>query len=255
MRRWFLGLAIAFVAAGVSVADEKAEAIVKKGIKAHGGADALNKYKAGKLNVKGNIHVLGMDLDFTGSLTYALPGKYKLHVDTEIMGQKMTISQIVKDDKVKSVVNVAGMELPAGGDPEKDELKLNVAMQEAERLTPLLDKKKFSIKAGDDEDVNGKKAAVIVVTPEAVKKEVKMYFDKTSGLLVKTSHKGLGPNDTGATVEVDEETYHSEFKEVKGVKVATKLEVKHDNKKFMSMTMSDIELLEKLDDKEFAIDD
>ena len=55
MRRWVLGLAVAFAAAGAASADEKVEAIVKKGIEAHGGAEALNKYKAGKMNMKGEL--------------------------------------------------------------------------------------------------------------------------------------------------------------------------------------------------------
>ena len=41
-----------------------------------------------------------------------------------------------------------------------------VVGREAEQLTPLLDAKKFALRAADDEDVNGKKAAVVVVTPK-----------------------------------------------------------------------------------------
>lgn len=52
-----------------------------------------------------------------------------------------------------------------------------------------------------------------------------------------------------------EETYHSDFKKVKGVQVAMKLEVKHDDKKFMTVTMSDYELSDKFDDKDFGVDD
>jgi hypothetical protein len=72
---------------------------------------------------------------------------------------------------------------------------------------------------------------------------------------VKTAHRGIGPGDGGAPVEVLEETYHSEFKKVQGIQTPTRLEVKHDDKKFMTVNLSDIELLEKLDDKEFAVDD
>ena len=99
-------------------------------------------------------------------------------------------------------------------------------MQEAEQLTTLLDAKKFTVKAGDDEDVNGKKASVLLVTPTAVKKEVKMFFDKTSGLLVKTAHKGKGAGE-GAE-DVLEESYHSEYKKIKGIQVSTKMAVTHD---------------------------
>lgn len=256
MRHWFLGLTVALIAAGAAAADEKATAVVKKAISAHGGADNLNKYKAGKFTMKGDLSVMGMNLEFTGSLAYALPDKYRLQINTEVMGQKLDINQVVRGDKIKSTITVGGMTIPnPGGDAEKEELKTAIAMQEAEQLTPLLDSKRFTITAGEDADVNGKKAAVVVVQPKAIKKEVKMFFDKESGLLVKTAHKGHGPGADGQGTEVDEESYHQDFKKVQGVQVPTKLVVNHDGKKFMTVNVSDYELLEKLDDKEFAFDD
>lgn len=253
MRRWYLGLFVAALAVGPAAADDKAEAVVKKGIEAHGGADALNKYKAGRFKMKGEMSIAEMDLEFTGTLAYALPDRYRLEVSAELMGQKLTIRQVVKGETVKSTIKLGDTALPGGGGAEKEELKLAAALQEAEQLTPLLDSKKFTLKAADDEDVDGKKAAVVLVTPKAVDKQVKFYFSKDSGLLVKTSHKG--PNPMDPTKEVDEETYQKDFQKVKGVQVPMKLEVKHDGAKFLTIKVSDYELLEKLDDKEFAVDD
>jgi hypothetical protein len=257
MRRLFLGLAVVLSAAGLAAAaDEKATGIVKKGIEAHGGADALNKYKAGKFNMKGDLTVMGMDLEFTGTLSYSWPDRFKMEMNSDIMGMKLVITHIVKGESLKGTVKVGDMVIPAlTTDAEKDELKLTAVMQEAEQLTPLLDEKKFTIKAGEEEDVDGKKAAVLLVTSKAVGKDFKLYFDKASGLLVKTSHKGIGPGDGGAPVEVLEETYHSDFQKVQGIQVATKMIVNHDGKKFLTVNISDYELLEKIDDKEFTVDD
>ena len=44
-------------------ADDKAEAVVKKAIEAHGGAENLNKYTAGQFTMKGDVSVMGMDLE------------------------------------------------------------------------------------------------------------------------------------------------------------------------------------------------
>jgi len=255
MRRMIAGLAVAILVASAARADEKAEAVVKKGIEAHGGADALNKYKAGKMTMKGELSILGMDIEFSGKLSYMTPDRYRMEMEAQIMGQKLQMKQTVKGETVKSVITIAGMNIPAGGDAEKDELKLASVMQEAERLTPLLDSKKFTIKLGDPVDVDGKKADVVVITPAAVKKEVKFFFDQKTGLLVKTAHRGQGPGDDGTPKEVNEETFRSDFKKISGVQTAQKLEVKHDGKKFMTVKASDIELLEKIDDKEFTIDD
>ncbi|MSR52768.1 MAG: hypothetical protein EXS09_05700 [Gemmataceae bacterium] len=255
MRRLIAGLAVALVVTSVTRADEKAEAIVKKSIEAHGGADALNKYKAGRMSMKGELSILGMDIEFSGKMSYMTPDRYRMEMEAQIMGQKLQMKQTVKGEMVKSVITIAGMSIPAGGDAEKDELKLASVMQEAERLTPLLDSTKFTLKVEKEEEVDGKKVDVVVITPKAVKRDVKFFFDQKTGLLVKTAHKGKGPGDDGTPKEVNEETYRSDFKKVSGVQTAQKLEVKHDGKKFMTVKASDIELLEKIDDKEFTIDD
>jgi hypothetical protein len=255
MRRLMLGFAVALVAAGVSAADDKAAAVVKKAIDSHGGADALNKYKAGRFKMAGDISVMGMDLEFTGTVAYNLPDRFRLTMEAQFMGQKMLIEQVAKGDKLRNTVKLGDMEFPVNGEEEKDELKMAAVMQEAEQLTPLLDAKKFTVKAADDEDVNGKKAAVIVVQPKAIKKEIRMFFDKDSGLLIKTAHKGRGPGEGGDSKDVDEESYGSDYKKVNGIQVPTKLLINHDGKKFMAVTLTDYELLEKIEDKEFAIDD
>jgi hypothetical protein len=256
MRRWFLGLAVAVFAAGLAAADDKAEAVVKKAIEATGGAENLKKYKAGKLKMTGELSVLGMDIEFTGSMAFSMPDRYKLAMTAEVMGQKMDIEQVVKGDTVKSTIKIGGMTLPnPGGESEKEELKSAAVLQEAEQLTPLLESTKFTIKAEADADVNGKKAAVISVQPKAVKKDFKMFFDKESGLLVKTTHKGKGPGDDGQPKDVEEETYASDYKKVKGLQVPMKLTVHHDGKKFMTIKVSEYDVLEKIDDKEFTTDD
>jgi hypothetical protein len=253
MRQWLLGLAVVVAASGAAVADEKAEAIVKKGIEAHGGADALSKHMASKFTVTGEVAVQGKDTEFTGDMAYVVPGKFKMNLNLEVMGMKLSITQVMNGDKAKRTVKVGDMVIQ--DEVDKDELKMGSAGQAAQKLTPLLDAKMFTIRAADDEDVNGKKAAVVVATPKAIDKEIKLYFDKESGLLVKTGHKGLGPADGGARAEVYQESYLSEFKKVNGIQVATKLVLHHDGKKFMSATMSDYEVLEKIDDKEFTVDE
>jgi hypothetical protein len=254
MRQWFLGLAVAVAAAGAAAADEKAEAIVKKGIEAHGGADTLNKYPAAKFTVKGEVAVMGSDVEFSGDMAHVIPGKFKMNLSFEIMNMKFFMTQVMNGDKFKRTIKIGDNVVPSD-DEDKDEIKIASAEQAAQQLTPLLDAKAFTIRAANDEDVNGKKAAVVVATPKTIDREIKLYFDKESGLLVKTGHKGLGPGGGGARSEVYKESYFSEFKKVNGVQVATKLVQNHDGKKFLTATMSDYEVLEKIDDKEFTVED
>lgn len=253
MRHWILGLAVAVVGASAAAADEKAEAVVKKAIEAHGGADALNKFLGLKATIKGELVLMGADIPFTGKSVSMAPDRHRLDMEAEIMGNKLVVRQVIKGDAATNKVTFGGMAVPA---PDaKDELLFQAALQEAERYTPLLDGKKFEIAAAPDEEVDGAKASVVTVKVKALNKEAKFYFDQKTGLHVKTASKGKAANDSGELVEMLKESVNSEFKKVNGIQTATKTVLNHDGKKFMTATMSDVERVEKIDDKEFTTDD
>jgi hypothetical protein len=249
MSRWLIGLAVAVVAVAPATADD-AKAIVEKAITAHGGADALNKFKAGSYKMKGQMIVFDMELDFTGDIIYELPNKFRMALDADVSGQKLAIVQVVDGDKTKNTLN--GMMIPLK-DAEKAELIQAAAMQEITQLTPLLDATRYTLKSEKDEDVEGKPAAVVLVSGKNFK-DTKMYFDKTSGLLVKTSRRGLAPT-MGDPKEVTEETIMSDFKDDQGIKSPMKMLVNHDGKKFMTMTVTEAKMMERADAKSFSVDD
>ena len=118
-------------------------------------------------------------------------------------------------------------------------------------LYPLLDKEKYTIKAGKDAKIADVECGAVVVEGKKTK-TMTLYFDKKTGLLHATTRKSLSP---GAGEEVDEETVMTEYKEVDGIKIPMKLLVKHDGKTFMTTTFTDAKLSAKLDPKVFAVDD
>jgi hypothetical protein len=252
MRYWILGLVVA--AASVANADDKAVEVVKKGIEAHGGAETLNKYPAARYAIKGEVDVQGTDTEFTGNFVVGGPEKAVMNLSLEVMGMKITIGSVMNGEKAKRTIKVGDMNVPAG-EEAKEELQMAVANRQAQMLTPLLDAKKFTIKASDDEDVNGKRMSVVSATPKIIDREIKLYFDKDSGLLVKVAFKGLGPDNGGTRPDVYKETYLSDFKKVNGIQVAMKILLNQDAKKFMTATLSDYEALEKIDDAEFKVGD
>lgn len=252
MRHSILSLAIVVGLSASVFAEDKPEAIIKQAIEANGGAKSLTKYTAARFNMAGSLSIMGIDLEFTGKIASQFPGKYSMEMNSEIMGQKLVVNQVVNGDKMKSTTSVGGMVVSKGSPEEKEEMKLSLAMQDAEQLLPLLDNKKFKLSSGGEEDVDGKKADVINVTAIAIKREFKVFFDKKSHLMVKTAHRGAAP---GGGAEILVESYHTEFKKINDVNVPTKLVIKHDDKKFMTLTVSDYEMLEKIDDKEFTVDD
>jgi hypothetical protein len=205
--------------------------------------------------MSGELVIGGMDVEYTGTLAYHLPDRMRLTISGSYLNEKLVIEQVVNGDKVRNTVRLGDMDVAANGEEEKEEARFGIVLQEAEQLTPLMDAKKFTLKTSEDADVNGKKAAVVVIQPSAVKREIKMYFDKESGLLLKTANRGRITGDDGESKEVYEEAYGSEYKTINGMQVATKLLINHDGKKFMTVDMSDVEVLEKIGDKEFTTDD
>lgn len=256
MRTWFFSLTAVAVAAVAARADdkpagdEKAVAVVKKAIEAHGGADALNKFKGGTMKMKGTATVMGFDMSFTGTISYALPDKYKMTMDADLMGMKLSIVNVANGTNVKSTMNGQAVPIP---DAAKADLAASAVEQEVTTLTPLLDADKYTLKSAPDADVKGEKASVVVVTGKRLKdKEWKLFFDKDKGLLVKMQRKGSSPD--GQT-EVDEESFLEDYKKVEGIMTPGKIVVKHDGKKFLTCDITDVKYTEKPDDKQFSLDD
>jgi hypothetical protein len=96
----------------------------------------------------------------------------------------------------------------------------------------------------------GDRAAVGVKVSSAGHRDVDLYFDKMSGLLVKSETRVKAEEMDGK--EVSQETVFTEFKEIDGAKVATKFVIKRDGKPYVEAELTDLKPAAKLDDKLFA---
>jgi hypothetical protein len=240
-----------FVAAVLAVAlaaraDDAAVKVIEKAVKAHGGADALKKHTGGEYKTEGTAAIAGETAKFTSVISYALPDKFKMTFDTTVLDQKSAVVVVVNGDKVKETANGKPAEVK---EPVKAEFKQLAANQEVSLLYPLLDADKFTLKTEPTEKVDGKEAAVVLVSRKGMK-DVKLFFDQESGRLTKYTRKGL--NWEGK--EVDEEVLMSEFKEFGGVLLPTAQKVKQAGKDYMTLKVTDVKLTDKPDLKAFAID-
>jgi hypothetical protein len=248
MTRWAFGLlASAVLFAPAAARDKAAEDVVTKAIDAHGGKEALSKLLAGTYSMKGTIVVQGMELPFTGTSAYQVPGKMRQDITVSAGGQQLKIVVVANGDKVSQTVG--GQAQPLNNDV-KDEILQGVVAQEVTQLTPLLGGTRFTLKAEKDGEVGGKPAAVVLVTGKGLN-DTRLYFDKTTGLLVRTLRKALNPD--GKLVE--EESTVSDYTKVNGIQVPQKIAVNHDGKPFLKATMTDYKISEKLDPKLFTSGD
>jgi hypothetical protein len=232
----------------IARADEAAIATIKKAVEAHGGEKALLAAKAGTMKIKATMIVMGLEMEVSGDVAFSFPGKYATKVLAETQGQKVEITQIVSGDTIKMIVN--GTSVPVE-QRLKDEMKQQMVNQEINMIVPMLDAKKFTLKAEKDATIDSVDTAVVLVSAKGIK-DLKMFFDKKTGLLVRTQRTGLDP--TGAK-EVDEVSHYSNYQKVDGVQTAMSSKVSHDGKLYLSAKMSDVKYVDKLDNKYFAVDD
>jgi outer membrane lipoprotein-sorting protein len=248
-----LSLCVLLVVVTPLAAQDDAQSVVKKAIEAHGGAEALNKSKLAKSTAKGTMTTpQGAKVDYVANAIYSLPDKYKLEIVGEFSGVKLITTQILNGKKVKAKATLAGTAQPL---PEKvtDETLMAAALQDLTTLTPLLDAKRYTIKGEPETKVNEALASVVLVSAPAMR-DVKLYFEKKTGLLIKTSRKGLAPGSIGLT-EVEEETFLSDFQKTDAAFMPRKLLVKHNGKDYMTMTITELKFLEKVEATEFTVDE
>jgi hypothetical protein len=236
-------LAVLAMAAGLARAENDPKAVVNKAIKATGGEEKISKLKATKMKFKGTIDIMGNSVEFSAETTAQQPNQFRNEIKLDIMGQSITIVQVLNKDKAWN--SAMGMTMELEGD-QLDQIKEQAYGDYIESLVPLLNDKQFTLAAAGEEKVNGKAAAGVKVSSKG-HKDVTLYFDKDTGLLVKSKKRG---KDMGNN-EIDVESFMSNFKDVSGVKSPTKILVKHDGQKFIEGEVSDIKLLEKVEDSTF----
>ena len=240
-----VGLVLSVVAPIRADDAKEARAILDKAIKAHGGADNLKKYQGSVTNFKGTFLGMGMELPMSGELSISGSTRMKIAIDIDAGGQKLKIVNVTDGNKGWTKVGDAVMDMDKDAIAEANE---NMHAGWVSSLVPLIDAKGYTLATTGEHAVGDKKAVGVKVSMKG-KRAVDLYFDKTSGKLVKYDHQ---VKDEGSGQEVLEETVYSEYKDIQGVQQPVKMVTKRDGKPYLDFEVSDITLFEKLDDGVFV---
>jgi len=224
--------------------DKDVAAVLDKAIKALGGEEALGKVKAASWKSKTKTTFMGNESE--GSSLMILQGldHARQEFEGDFNGNKFKGVTLLSDDKgVRKF-----------GDNRQDLDKEGVIGQK--RIVYLtvipitilpLKGKDFKLEMAAEEKVNDKPAVGIKVTgPE--KKDFTIYFDKESGLPVRTIAKIPGFQGE----EVTQETTYSNYKEMAGIQKAAKVVTKRNGEKFQEQEVTEFKLLDKVDPKTFT---
>ena len=245
---YVIGAALLLAPVRPAAAQETPRTAIERAIKAHGGAERLSQVRADKVRVKGTLIAAGKPAPFTAETTVQLPAQYKSVIEVIVEGRKRVLSHQVNGDKV--VVTIDGK--PEKVDPAAlAEVRETMLLDQAVRLVPLLADRNFNLAPLGEDKVNGRTVVGVKVTSRG-RKELRMYFDKETGLLIKTEHPLDAPGQAGAPrKELRQEELYSEFKDIEGFRRPTKMVVLRDGRKLMEAELVDVKYFAHIDDAEF----
>jgi hypothetical protein len=247
MRRFIGRAAVLVLVAGVWTPargdDKDTSAILDRAIKALGGEEKLGKVRAASWKTKGTINIMNNDNDITTRTVVRGLDHYRLDFEGDFGGNKVEGATVVAGDKGWRKIGADTTELDKEGVAnEKRTAYLSVIP-----LTVLpLKGKDFKVEPAGEEKVGGKAAVGVKVTP-ADGKEFRLYFDKESGLPVK-----LVARVAGFMGEFLEERTYGDYKEMAGIRKATKYTATRDGAKYLDLQLTDFEVLDKVDPKTFT---
>lgn len=220
-----LGLATATFTVRADETDA-ARALIEKAIAAQGGEAELTKRPVVTTKIKGGFHGFGNKLafTFTGESTTQGADRVKLVIDAD--GNAKFHMEYVLDGK-RGWVKLNGDTRQL----KKEELALFLEEAYASWVATLLPLKDKSFALTQLGEINiDKRPALGVKASSKDHRDVKLFFDKETGLLVKTER--VAKDEIGQ--ELTEEMFLSDYKAVQDTKQAMKFVIKRGGRPYQS---------------------
>jgi hypothetical protein len=239
---FWAGLAVLLLGGAAAAAQETPRAIIEKAIKAHGGPERLSAIRADRVKLRGILFLDKKEVVFSAETLVQLPAQFKNVVEFTT-DRKHTLVQILNGDKAYVTID---------GQPEKvadaalTEMRETLLLDRAVRLVPLLADKEFGLSLLEEIKVQDRPAVGVRVQVKG-RKEMRLYFDKETGLLSKTEH--LLADEKGK--EIRQEEFYSDFKDFEGFRRPTRMLALRNGAKIMEAQLIEVKYATKIDDSEF----
>jgi plasmid stability protein len=247
MRNLILSATLMLLAAmPVRAQEAEARAILEKAFKAQGDEKVAKSLKSATAKAKGSGQLEGMNFDFTILIYIQEPAKHKTIINLSIAGQNLDITQALNGDK--GWITVMGMTMDMDEDDVK-EAKSTTYVESVCSLWTIKSDKEMKVSTIGESKV-GDKAVVGIQVTKKDQRDVNLYFDKSTNMLVKSEARGRHPT---TKTDVLEEKFYTEFKElVPGVKMPSKIAINYDGTRFMEFEITEMTPVERHDDSVFA---
>ena len=257
-----LGLAASILTASISRAqaagaqeDAEARAIIDKATQAHGGADNLSQFKAVRAKWVGKHKVENVFYwDAVRIVTYEMPTlemPVKIRFDFEVEnpnGGKFAFTRVVNGKQA--------WQGSARGTRDLSEAQVTQIVDEIyahwlASVAPLQDKG-FKFSPFGNATVDGKEAVGLVVSCQG-RPDVTLFFDKQTGLVIKSERRAKDP---ATNEEYTAESIYRDHKEFQGVMWPTNrldrrdgMDLEENSGRF---ELSEFQALDKLDESSLA---
>lgn len=227
---------IIFSVRGNKDEDAKMREIIARAIKAHGG-DNLERYKASISKTKGKL----LDLEYTTETTLELPDRSRTVAESKL-GKFI---QVLNGDKGWVKLGDLSRECVK---EELDEMREQLNAAQISHLT-VLNNREYKLSPLGEEKIDDRPAIGIRIEHSGFR-DINLYFDKETNLLLKTETRIKDPLRGGE--EVAAETLYSDYKDVEGVMTAHRITIRYDGKTYIEGELSEVTYAEKLDDSVFS---
>src|SRR5262249_33277419 len=242
--RWFgICLPLILVNWGQAGNPPDVEALVDRSIAASGGAANLSKFQTGTVRGKGKHYGTGKTVENTGDRYVKQPQRMSIVIDTVFRGTKEKLIWVLNGDKGWHKLNDDNAQAM-----DKEVLTEEQEQFHAGRVATLLPLKSpdYELTFLGESTVAGRPAAGIKVSHKA-RREVNLYFDRESALLVKSETR-----IKEAGKEIKQEVLYADYREMEGTRRPTRITVKRDNKLLVEEEVLEYRPLERPDGSLFA---
>ena len=238
-------LAIAIVAAtsaapAPSVPTGPVRTIIERGIVAQGGEQQLEKLaKPWRAKIKGKARML----EITGELLQNSPTQSK--ITTVLQAGPLSTEVVVITNGHKTWRRIAGFTKEVTG-KELDEMNDGKYRHHVRNLLPLLREPAIETSLLADTSVAGQPATGIRVKSKG-HRDIDLYFDRSTGLVVKTESRIEAPDKPPIVLE----QILSNYRDFDGLKLPTKFTKFENGRETSVEEYVDFKFVDRIDDREF----
>jgi hypothetical protein len=236
-------LVVLLALVSIGQTNESPRAVLERAIAAHGGAEKLSSTRIESLRLEGVVHLGATKMPFVNEVRLQLPGKYKSVVTIGEGLKHKRIIQILNGDHAYLLIDNKQQPLDA---VHRNQLLQTLQLEQALRLVPLLRDPGFTVESLGEVRNQSAVFSVLRVTGKS-QRELKLWFDRNSGLLVKAEHKldGVGK-------EIVQEAFYQEYRAIDGVQRAGRVTILRDAKPIMEARLIRAEAVEQFAADEFS---